>query len=184
MIPENAHQQAATARQAHLFEVMQALHWLDVLNEAQLQQLANRTAVSTYTTGEFLVKQGEAGDSLFIITKGSVSVYVRAADGRSVFANKLSTGDFFGEMSLLTGEVRAASVRADEDTDVITIDKEAFATVLTQDPTILDRFVTALERRQEGISQRLQEDSALRQREMENGRDAFIQRIRRYLRVP
>lgn len=184
VVPEDAHQQAVDARQTQLFVQMQSLHWLDVLSEAQLQQLANRTAVSTYTTGEYLVKQGEAGDSLFIITKGSVSVYVRATDGRSVFANTLSTGDFFGEMSLLTGEARSASIRANEDTDVIIIDKEAFATVLAQDPTILDRFVTALERRQEGLSQSLQQDSALRRQEMENGRDAFIQRIRRYLRVP
>ena len=111
-------------------------------------------------------------------------MYVRSADGRSVYANQLSAGDFFGEMSLLTGEARSASIRANEDTDVIIIDKEAFANVLTQDPTILERFVTALERRQEGISQSLQQDSALRRQEMENGRDAFIQRIRRYLRVP
>ncbi|MBK8900451.1 MAG: mechanosensitive ion channel [Anaerolineaceae bacterium] len=184
MVPEDAHQQAVDARQAQLFAQMQSLDWLDVLSESQLQQLANRTAVATYTNGEFLVKQGEAGDSLFIITRGSVSVYVRATDGRSVFANILSAGDFFGEMSLLTGETRAASVRADEDTEVIIIDQEAFANVLTQDPTILDRFVTALERRQEGLSLSLQQDSALRRQEMENGRDAFIQRIRRYLRVP
>ena len=184
LVPEDAAQRKQEARQTQLFSEMQSLHWLDVLTEPQLQQLANRAAVSTYTTGEHLVKQGESGDSLFIITKGSVSVFVRAQDGRSVYANKLSTGDFFGEMSLLTGEARAASIRANEETDVIIIEKEAFANVLTQDPTILDRFVTALERRQEGISQSLQQDSALQRQEMENGRDAFIQRIRRYLRVP
>jgi CRP-like cAMP-binding protein len=146
--------------------------------------LANRTAVSTYTTGEQLVKQGDPGDSLFIIKSGSVSVYVRSEDGRSVYANQLNAGDFFGEMSLLTGEARAASIRANEETEVIIIDKEAFSNVLAQDPTILDRFLAALERRQQGISQSLQQDSAMRRRETENGRDAFIQRIRRYLRVP
>ncbi|MCB8925907.1 MAG: mechanosensitive ion channel [Ardenticatenaceae bacterium] len=184
LIPEDAAQRQHEALQAQLFDAMQSLHWLDVLSEPQLKQLANRAAVSTYTSGEHLVKQGESGDSLFIITRGSVSVYVRSADGRSVYANQLSAGDFFGETSLLTGEARSASIRANEDTDVIIIDKEAFANVLTQDPTILERFVTALERRQEGISQSLQQDSALRRQEMENGRDAFIQRIRRYLRVP
>ncbi len=184
LVPEKASQLALEARQERLFDMMNSLHWLDVLSESQLRQLASRTAVSTYTSGEQLVKQGDPGDSLFIINKGAVSVYVRSADGRSVYANQLNAGDFFGEMSLLTGEARSASIRANEETEVIIIDKEAFATVLTQDPTILERFVTALERRQEGISQRLQEDSAMRRREMENGRDAFIQRIRRYLRVP
>lgn len=184
MVAENAAQLAQKSQQESLFAAMQSLEWLDVLNESQLRQLANRAAVSVYTLGEQLVKQGDAGDSLFIIKDGSVSVYVRSADGRSVFANQLNTGDFFGEMSLLTGEARAASVRADKETEVIIIDKEAFANVLTQDPTILERFVAALERRQQGLSQRLQEDSVLRRQEMENGRDAFIQRIRRYLRVP
>ena len=184
MVPENAPQLAHESQQEQSFLAMQALEWLDVLSESQLRQLANRAAVSVYTTGERLVQQGEPGDSLFIINKGSVSVYVRSADGRSVYANQLNAGDFFGEMSLLTGETRSASIRANEETEVIIIDKEAFANVLTQDPTILERFVAALERRQQGISQRLQEDSALRRQEMENGRDAFIQRIRRYLRVP
>jgi CRP-like cAMP-binding protein len=163
---------------------MRSLVWLEALDESQLRQLANQTAVSIYTTGEQLVNQGDPGDSLFIIKKGSVSVYVRSSDGRSIHANQLHIGDFFGEMSLLTGEARAASIRADEETEVIIIDKEAFSNVLTQDPTILDRFLAALERRQQGISQSLQQDSAMRHREMENGRDAFIQRIRRYLRVP
>jgi CRP-like cAMP-binding protein len=86
-------------------------------------------------------------------------------------------------MSLLTGEARSASIRANEETDVIIIDKEAFSNVLAQDPTILDRFLVALEHRQKGISRSLQQDS-MRRQEMGNGRDAFIQRIRRYLRVP
>jgi CRP-like cAMP-binding protein len=184
MVPENAQQQARHSQQERLFEAMQSLDWLEALNESQLQQLANRTAVSTYTAGEQLVKQGDPGESLFIIKSGSVSVFVRSEDGRSVYANQLNAGDFFGEMSLLTGEARAASIRANEETEVIIIDKEAFSNVLTQDPTILDRFLAALERRQQGISKSLQQDSAMRRREMENGRDAFIQRIRRYLRVP
>ncbi len=184
MIAEDAQERSKQQQQERLFAAMRSLDWLNALNELQLQQLANRAAVSTYTSGEHLVRQGDPGDSLFLIKSGSVSVYVRSEDGRSVYANKLNAGDFFGEMSLLTGEARSASIRADEETEVITIDKEAFSNVLTQDPTILDRFLAALERRQKGISQSLQQDSAMRRREMENGRDAFIQRIRRYLRVP
>lgn len=184
MVPQDSDALDREREQEQMFTTMQSQDWLNALNETQLKQLADRAAVSTYTTGEQLVGQGEPGDSLFIITRGSVSVYVRSTDGRSVYANQLNTGDFFGEMSLLTGEARSASIRANEETDVIIIDKEAFANVLTQDPSILERFVTALERRQAGISQSLRQDSALRRQEMENGRDAFIQRIRRYLRVP
>ena len=184
LVPENASQLAQQSRQGDIFMAMQSLEWLDKLNDSQLHQLANRAAVSVYTSGEQLVRQGDAGDSLFIIKQGQVSVYVRSADGRSLFANQLNAGDFFGEMSLLTGETRAASVRADAETEVIIIDKEAFANVLTQDPTILDRFLSALERRQKGNTQRLQEDSAMRQQKTGSSRAALIQRIRRYLRVP
>lgn len=184
MVAENAAEQARHAQQEKLFASVRDLDLLNALNETQLKQLADQTAVATYTSGEYLVKQGDPGDSLFIITKGSVSVYVKSADGRSIYANQLNAGDFFGEMSLLTGEARSASIRANEEIEVIIIDKESFSNVLTQDPTILDRFLAALERRQQGISQSLQQDSAMRRREMENGRDAFIQRIRRYLRVP
>ena len=184
VVPENEHKLAAQSQQERLFETMQSLEWLDVLNESQLHQLAEHSAVSVYTAGERLVKQGDSGDSLFIVNKGMVSVYVPSADGRSVFANQLADGDFFGEMSLLTGEARSATIRADEETEVIIIDKVAFTSVLSQDPTILDHFVMALERRQLGNTKRLQEDSLRHRQEMKNGRDAFLQRIRRYLRAP
>lgn len=80
--------------------------------------------------GKTLVREGAAGDSLFIIKRGQADVYVANADGKPVNVAQRGAGEYFGEMSL-TGAPRSASVVAALDTDVIVVDKHAFTTVLT-----------------------------------------------------
>ena len=183
MIPENVEAMVESENNQRIERILSSMSWLNALNHSQIGQLADHASYERYTAGETLVRQGDAGDSLFIIAQGVVVVQVKAENGRFVFANELTTGDFFGEMSLLTGEARSASVNAKEETEVIIIQKDDFANVLTQDPTILERFVDALEKRREEIQQRIKEDNAMQKQMHGNGRAAFIDRIRRYLRV-
>jgi CRP-like cAMP-binding protein len=67
----------------------------------------------------------------------------------------MGPGDFFGEMSLLTGEPRTASIVAETETQVVVVDKEAFARVLTADTGILPGLSAALEARARNTAQRL-----------------------------
>lgn len=93
-----------------------------------------------FARGETIVTEGEAGDSLCVVLEGSVVITV-GADRREVAVTE--TGGYFGEMSLLTGEQRTASVTARQDTTVLEIPAAAFATYVRGNPDVLEAVATA-----------------------------------------
>ena len=136
---------------AQILEKYRTFSWLEGLNEEQLIQLAENSKLALYTRGEEIVQQGESGDSLFIVIEGMVGVYVNHVNGRKVRANPVETGNFFGEMSLLTGQPRSASVIAEQDVYVAEINQTAFSDLLENDPHILDLFLEGLEKRRSNL---------------------------------
>jgi small-conductance mechanosensitive channel/CRP-like cAMP-binding protein len=164
---------------------LRSLSLLEKLSDDQIERLAGAAHLHRYTTGETLVRQGDQGDSLFIIRSGRVSIQIRNQAGRQLVVNQRSSGEFFGEMSLLTGQPRSASVIADEETEVVIIGKEPFANVLTADPAILEAFLDAVEKRRGNLETRLAAADAQAQQQPDAGdRLALLQRIASFLGLP
>lgn len=113
------------------------------LDEERYQELAGKVHVKIYGEGEAVVRQGEAGDSLFIVKRGKVNVRV---DDASV--GTLGEGEIFGEMSLLTGERRKATVEAEGEVRLIEISKEDIEPIIRSDPKILDGLSAILAERE------------------------------------
>jgi CRP-like cAMP-binding protein len=84
--------------------------------------------------GEPVVEEGDLADSLFVVESGELSVLVRHGDGPIVEVGTLGPGDAFGEMALLTGEPRAATVKAKTAASLYGIGKEALAPILKGNP--------------------------------------------------
>jgi CRP-like cAMP-binding protein len=101
-----------------------------------------------YAAGETIVRQGEAGRSLFVVVRGEASVRLAGTDGEVA---RLRNGDVFGEMSLLTGEPRTATVSAVDDCDLVEIDAEGFRTVVMANPSVLERVTTVTAARREEL---------------------------------
>ena len=76
-----------------------------------------------YKDGDFIIKQGEAGNCMFVIQSGEVEV-LRENNGDQVQLAIRKTGDFFGEMALFSKEVRSATIRALGDARILTIDRK------------------------------------------------------------
>jgi CRP-like cAMP-binding protein len=111
--------------------------------------LAGKVRVKVFGAGEVVVRQGDGGDSLFLVKHGSVNVYVDDAP-----AGTLGEGEIFGEMSLLTGEKRKATVAAAQETWLVEISKEDIEPLIKEDPSILDRLSMILARREESNIER------------------------------
>jgi CRP-like cAMP-binding protein len=127
---------AAALRGVDLFEP---------LTDEERLGLAARLRPLLFAAGETIIPQGERGESLFLITRGRVEVRVASGGVESVVSS-LSCGSFFGEMSLLTGDPRAATVVALEDTEVIPVAREDFRHIAAANPAVLEamtRIVTA-----------------------------------------
>ena len=133
---------------------MKPVEILKPLSDEELLTLASKVRTHFFGRGEVIVKQGDAGDSFFIITSGRVAVSVRDDRGQSTVVAHLESGDFFGEGSLLTGEPRTATITTTEDAKVIVIDKSNFSDVLTQNPTIAEDLSRILERRLKDLAEK------------------------------
>jgi small-conductance mechanosensitive channel len=112
---------------------------LSPLGEQELDALVPHVRLRVYGKGETVVRQGEEGDSLFINLSGDLEVSV---DGQTV--GSLSGGDFFGEMSLLTGEKRRATVAAVDEVWLIEISKDAIGPIIRSHPSVLEGLSSAL----------------------------------------
>jgi CRP-like cAMP-binding protein len=90
--------------------------------------------VRQFGAGEMLVRAGEQGDSMFIVRSGTAEVFAHTADGQTRHLGNYARGDFTGEMALMTGEPRTASVRATTDLEVIEMDREGFTRLFKEHP--------------------------------------------------
>lgn len=100
-----------------------------------------------YGAGEVIIKAGDPGDSLFVIRGGEVSVKI-AADGLEKEVATLGEGEFFGEMSLLTGEPRRATVVAKNDAECYVIDRASFQRILQENSKLADEIGKLLSERE------------------------------------
>jgi hypothetical protein len=95
--------------------------------------------------GEIVVAEGEPGDRLFVITAGRVKVFVRNSDGSYTILKELGEGDFFGEISVLTGRPRTATVTTASACELLELDAPALERLVASYPRmreVLHRFLT------------------------------------------
>ena len=121
------------------------------LTDAQRTQLAGMARPALYGAGDVIVREGDAGSSMFVVVRGEAVVTLAAS--KEPIA-RLRGGDFFGEMSLLTGDPRTATVAAATDCHVIELDAEGFRTLALADPIVADRVCSAVDRRRAELDER------------------------------
>lgn len=112
------------------------------LNDRHLAQIAGLADEVTVRAGHQLARAGEPGRELFIIVEGEA--VVRTGRGRTV---RLGRGDFFGEMSLLDGQPRSATVETATEMHLLVVGQREFWTLLTSAPVIARKIMRTLSQR-------------------------------------
>jgi CRP-like cAMP-binding protein len=119
----------ATIKQ--LTAVLGVVPLFEGLTKKQLKKVADLADVARFMSGATIVKQGDIGDSFYVVLTGQAKVVV---SGRTV--NRLLPGDHFGEISLLDGKPRTASVAAETEMTLVIIMQKDFLALLAKDPEI------------------------------------------------
>jgi CRP-like cAMP-binding protein len=148
-------------RKEHLAEAKDLLGRIDfvsALGEEGRDQLAQAARFLEYGPGEPIVRQGEPGDTFYLVARGELSVRVLFDSGEREVA-KLAHGAFFGEMSVLTGEPRSASVVAATDAALLGIDREAFSRVLAADDGVMEELARIIAGRKAQLVTARKEDA-------------------------
>lgn len=128
--------------------LLRGVDFLEALTQEQFERLAADVRMAPHPRGLPVVRQGEAGDSLFVIARGRVEVVVQPpGDEPERSLAVLGPGNYFGEMSLLTGEPRSATIRPLEETELLVLTKEAVRPLLLGDPAAAERLSQTLAKR-------------------------------------
>src|SRR5258706_6147991 len=116
------------------------------LSDEEIERLANASQSRVYAPGEAIVRMGQEGNSMFVIIRGQVKVQIPEKSYQKT-VNILHENDFFGEMSLLTGEPRTANVIAVEETEVLRIEKKALKPIFESNPALVESICELVEER-------------------------------------
>jgi len=116
--------------------------------EDELRRVADLSRIVDVPAGTVVTQMGEPGDSFFVIIDGSVAVRTPVGAG-----SLLQPGDFFGEMSLLDGEPRSATIVATTDVRLAIVDRSHFWRLLDETPDLIRRILTILSRRVRRLEQ-------------------------------
>lgn len=111
---------------------------------AELSEVAQLVTTRRYAKHQTIFREGDAGQTFYLIIAGSVAIFRIAPDGRETILSILKERDFFGEMSVFDTAVRAASVRTLTDVEVGAIERSDFLALIDRSPRIGRLLVMAL----------------------------------------
>lgn len=125
------------------------------MTDDELKALAGRLKYTLFAKGDIISRQGAIAHWLYIIISGGAEVYLETPEGNKRVVNTLEEGNFFGEMGMMTGAPRSATVVARTDVECYRLDKEAFKEIMLARPGIAEEVANVL------VVRRAQLDSVL-----------------------
>ena len=156
------------------------------LTDAERQALAADLADCPYVAHDVIARQGEPADSLFILAHGHVAVYDDSASGTGV-RDRLATLEapaYFGEMGLLTGQARGATVVAEDEVLCYRLEKAGFDAIIHARPELVEALSQVVATRQAANDARLQTLSADARSKQAVGRRAdLVRRMKRFFAI-
>jgi len=145
-----------------LAETIRSILIFSALSREDVAKVLGKLEEIVYSAGETVVRQGEQGDSFYLIQSGAVQVVVDSGAGNSEVIAILGPRDWFGEMALLSGEPRSATIQTVKETRLWRLRREEWDELIEKHPTWLLQFCTTLSKRLSHVD-----------RQYSTGREAF-----------
>ncbi|MCA9604381.1 MAG: mechanosensitive ion channel family protein [Myxococcales bacterium] len=146
-----------------------------------LHEVAMHTERRLYAPGEIVIQQGDVGEELFMVERGALDVLIDAHDGMQHIAT-VAIGDVFGEMSLMTGEDRAATVRTTMESALLVVSKETIQPVLEASPELAEKISEVLAAREAAL-EGARGSKAPSRKKVEERSSELLNRIREFFSI-
>lgn len=182
------HSEETRARDAEKIVVKRAkalerVDFLRIISDDQRLALARRAGVRLFSAGEVIVKQGDTTTDFFIIQRGEVAIVLATDQGEKEIA-RLEAPKFFGEMALVSGEPRKATVKAARECELLVIDHAALEPILADSPEVVDALSKVLAKRQLELDEAVQKMSeAERESVVERESSQLLGKIKRLFAI-
>lgn len=129
-------------------EFLKTLPLFNNLSSQKLNSISLLFQEETINAGEIFIQEGTIASKVYLIKKGSVRVFKNFENGEEITFNVVGQGELIGEMSIIDGEPRSASVQALQETTALTLNKESFIKILKENP---DLALSLLKNMSQGI---------------------------------
>jgi len=117
------------------------------LKDSQIRELAARCKSARFKKGEVIFHKTDLSTDLYIVNSGKLKAVLIDEEGDEMVIAQFTKGDFFGELSLLDGKGRSATIIADRDTELSILQKDVFLDVLYKNPRMsVELMATLVER--------------------------------------
>ncbi|MEP6924415.1 MAG: cyclic nucleotide-binding domain-containing protein, partial [Pyrinomonadaceae bacterium] len=159
-----------------------AIEIFEPLSDEETMQLARQTERRMFAPGETIIRAGDEGETMFVVNRGSVKIQApETADnnGKTITLATLHEGRFFGEMALLTGEPRSATVIAIEESEVFEIGHDAVKRMFEANPYLAESLSDAIAERRA----LLDANAEAKPETMEQHRAGIFAGIKRFFRL-
>jgi CRP-like cAMP-binding protein len=167
----------AATQPGETVELLKKVDILQPLKDEEVAMLAEDLSSHLYGKGEVICRQGEPGSTFYIIKSGRIGVRVKKDDA-DVEVAQLEPGNYFGEMSLLTGDARSSSCVALEDSELLCLDRDSFAVLLQENPPVAKAMSDILAARSQATQKKLSEERGTEvRRSPEEGSKRILERI-------
>ena len=139
-------------------DLLRTMDIFEALPSQEIDTIAQLLREHRLAESEVLCRQGDAGNALFIVTGGRIRLSTLDPSGNEKVLTYFTDGQFFGEMSLLTGAPRSATATAETDSQVLVLDKPAFDELLAAHPQIMREMLKVVSQRTLNTNQQLLAD--------------------------
>jgi small-conductance mechanosensitive channel/CRP-like cAMP-binding protein len=152
------------------------------LSPEELELMSRDCDRLDFGRGERIVHQGDPGDAMYVVLEGTAIVTIKTEQEAEREVARLSRGEFFGEMALLTGDPRTASVTAVDDLAVLVIHKDALQAMLARRPALAHEMAEIVEARRQGLRavKELQDAPPDKKAAVQKSAGELVLRIRRF----
>jgi CRP/FNR family transcriptional regulator, cyclic AMP receptor protein len=140
-------------------ELLRSVPLFAALEPAELQRFSLVAVPRSFPAATRVFHEGDHSDACYIVRSGSFRVTREHSDGRAITLATLGPGDIFGELAMLDGEVRSASVEALEDGELLALPASEVRALLSRHPEITVKLVAALVRRLRAANERISRQS-------------------------
>ena len=144
---------------SEVVELLRRVPLFSELDDPELERIAQVAIPRRFPNDTRVFHEGDPGDACFIVRTGSCRVTREHPDGRAITLANLGPGAIFGELAMLDGEARSASVEATEDTDLLALPASDMRSLIRENPGMAEKLVVALTRRLREANERIARQS-------------------------
>ena len=168
------------AQRTERARALRAIDFLRDLPDASIATLAGASRTEPYAPGEYVIRQGDVSEELYLCLCGELVVLHQGDGGQQREVARLHAGGLFGEFAQLTGQARAATVQAATSCELVVVDKAAFTQVLRENPALAELISERLAERRAELDALERATPELKRATVAQHKGQFLQRLREF----